>query len=601
MRFTGFAARRLGAALLSGCAALALPAVAVLPLPVVAQEGSFFVQIAARPTLREGEEEARRFAARVAGVNGFAAPGGWYVVALGPYSRREADDRLGRLRAEGRIPGDSFIVDGGRLRSRFYPVGADRTEPDSAIDVVEPAGDEEPLIDFEGAAALLGGESSAVTDSAAEARASEALLSAAERDELQVALAASGFYDGPIDGDFGRGTRSAMAAWQAARGMDPTGILTTAQRASLLLEFNAVFDGLGLRVVRDEEAGIDLEMPTAVVAFEAHETPFARYEPTGAVPEARVILLSQEGGRNELAALYEIMQTLAIVPPDGPRERSADGFDIEGRNGTIVSRTHAVHRDGRIKGFTLVWPAGDTRFERLSRRMRDSFDPSPPAVLGDRHATRPEEQDIDLLAGLDLRRPDLSRSGFFVDTSGRVLTTAEIGADCRKIRLDDSYEALVAWTDGPVTLLEPTAPLAPSVIASFAEGPLRLGEEIALGGYPCGGLLGRASVTFGRLADLRGLGGEAGFDRYDITSEAMEAGGPVVGPDGAVAGMLLPAPDGRVLPPGVAQGVDAATLREALRRHDLEPAAVADDGPTLAAEDLVRLASGMSVQVGCYR
>ena len=50
---------------------------------------------------------------------------------------------------------------------------------------------------------------------------------------MQTALQWFGFYTSTIDGAFGRGTRASMAAWQEAQGLDPTGILTTAQRATL--------------------------------------------------------------------------------------------------------------------------------------------------------------------------------------------------------------------------------------------------------------------------------------------------------------------------------------------------------------------------------
>ena len=597
MGIGAFVARRLGAALLSGCVFLTVPAAPLFPAPAAAQEAGFFIQIAARPTLGEGESEARRFAGRVAGVSGYEAPGGWYVVALGPFGREEGGERLDRLRSEGRIPADSFLIPGSRLRQRFFI--AEAAAPAAARPGEE---EDEPLIDFEGAAALLGSGATreATAETPEEARLSESLLTRGEREGLQVALAGGGFYDGSIDGAFGRGTRAAMRAWQTARGLEPTGVLTGAQRAALLGEYNAVFDGLGLAPVRDAEAGIAIEMPTALVAFSGYETPFARYEPTGAEPEARVILISQEGGRADLAGLYEVMQTLTVVPPDGPRERQADRFEIEGRGARIDSRTHAVHADGRIKGFTLVWPAGDTRFERLFQRMLESFDPSPAAVLDARYATPAEAQDIDLLAGLDVRRPDLTRSGFFVDADGRVLTTSELADGCGTIRLDDAHEARVAWSEGEVALLEPLEDLAPPAVAAFGGAPLRIGEEVAVGGYPFGGVLGRASVTFGRLADVRGLAGEVRLDRYEIEVAEPEAGGPVFGPEGEVTGMLLAPRGARVLPPDVALGVDASALIATLRGRGME-VPVAEAAERLAPETLVRRADGITVQVSCYR
>jgi hypothetical protein len=99
-------------------------------------------------------------------------------------------------------------------------------------------------------------------------------------------------------------------------------------------------------------------------------------------------------------------------------------------------------------------------------------------------------------------------------------------------------------------------------VARLAPEPGRLGSAAFVAGFPFGGALGRASLTAGSLEDLRGPSGEATLDRYALPFEPGDVGGPILTPDGAVAGMLV-APDGgsqRMLPPGVALGVDAGRL-----------------------------------------
>ena len=592
-------ARVLRAAACAIAAGLAGPAL-LAPLTDLgaarAQQAATFIQVEAHPTLSEAEAAARRFAARVAGVNGFAASGGWYVVALGPFDAAEAERRLARLRAEGRIPGDSFVAESRGYGRQFYPAGRTALTGDArAAAAPEAPAAEAPAAEVAARPA----------ETPREARASERLLSRAERDALQVALAWAGFYDGAIDGAFGRGTRASMAGWQSARGYEATGILTTAQRAALLGEYGAVFDGLGMRPVADREAGITVEMPTALVALAGRETPFARYEPAAADgPEGRVrvFLISQEGGRERLAGLYEIMQTLDVVPREGSRALQGDGFAIEGRGNGVLSRTFARTDGGRIKGMTLIWPEDDARADRVWQRMRASFDGSSPAVLGARDAAPAAEQSVDLVAGLAIRRPLLARSGVFVGEGGGVLTTAEVaGGACAELRLDDVHPATVAWSDGALALLTPDRPLAPPETASFRGTSPRIGEEVAVAGYPFGGALGRASLTFGRLADVRGLGGELALDRYELAAAEGDLGGPVLDAAGAVVGLLLPAP-GRedvALPGGTALGMDAAALLETL---DARGVAVrtAPGGAEMAPEALTALAGDMTVLVACY-
>ena len=587
----------------AACAVLIGLGLPLAPLPgapagaAVAQEAPVFIQVEAHPTLREGEEAARRFAGRVAAVNGFSAPGGWYAVALGPFTREEAAGRLARLRAEGRIPRDSFLAVPRDFRGQFYPAG---TSVLSDLAPLPPA----PATAAP-APAPAPGNAAARTESPAEARASERLLTRGERDGLQVALAWAGFYDGAIDGAFGRGTRASMAGWQRARGYEATGILTTAQRAALLEEYAAVFAGLDMRPVTDPEAGITVEMPTALVELDGRETPFARYEPTAQDgPDAlvRVLLISEEGGRERLGGLYEILQTLSIVPREGPRARQGDAFEIEGTGGGIVSRTFARTDGGRIKGLTLIWPEGDERGDRVWQRMRGSFDGGAPAVLGETFATPAAAQSVDLVAGLEIRRPALTRSGVFVDGLGTVLTTAEVaGGACGELRLDDVHPASVSWTDGTLALLSPDAPLAPQGTAAFRGDPPRIGEEIAVAGYPFGGALGRASLTFGTLADVRGLSGEEALDRYELASAEGDRGGPILDATGAVTGLLLPGP-GRgdmALPEGAAFGIDASAVLRALDSRGV-PVRTAAGGAPRHPEDLTALAGDMTVLVACY-
>ena len=127
-----------------------------------------------------------------------------------------------------------------------------------------------------------------------QARQSEAQLTREERDALQVALQYFGFYQGGIDGAFGPGTRGAMTDWQIARGLEPSGVLTTRQRAQLLDEYETELARLGYAQVTDATAGIDVVLPMGMVAFEEYNFPFARYTPIND-SGLTVLLISQPG------------------------------------------------------------------------------------------------------------------------------------------------------------------------------------------------------------------------------------------------------------------------------------------------------------------
>ncbi|MFW8634521.1 serine protease [Cribrihabitans pelagius] len=585
--------------------ALAMGVTLAVSSPAAAQGSGagVWIQIAARPTLREAEAEARRFAAKLPDVAGFALGGGWYGVLIGPYARSDAERVLQVYRAENQIPRDSFIAFPRNLRGQFYPVAADTgTSPEPAPQAAaepqpEPPAPQQPAADrteLETALNALPGESPA------EARRGEARLSREARMQLQVALKAAGFYDSAIDGAFGRGTRASMRGWQAARGYEPTGVLTTAQRQALMAEYNAPLNSVGMARVEDLKAGIALQIPADEVAFERYESPFARYASSGGLG-AQVLLISQPGSRRTLHGLYDIMQSLRIVPLEGPRQRGSGSFTIEGRNDEIVSYTEASLKDGEIKGFTLVWPAGDEdRRTRVLAAMQDSFTRldgvlDPGAGAGPR-------QDIDLVAGLDVRKPRLSRSGFFVDESGSVLTTSDAVAGCGRVTLDHGYAAGVAFDSAAagIAVLRPAEPLAPPAVAGFGASAPRLQSQIAVAGFSYQGVLGAPSLTWGDVAALEGLDGAAGQSRLALPAQPGDAGGPVLDGTGAVVGMLLPRPEGsRQLPEDVHFAAGAAALRAALSEAGIA-AAEATGQAKLPNEAMLRHATGMTVLVSCW-
>ncbi len=567
----------------------------------VAQEDVVWVQIEAQPSLAAAQDRARAYAADLPDVNGFSLGGGWYGIVLGPYTRTDAEQVLRVYRAEGSIPNDSFIAFTRNFGQQFWPVGANLLNRPVTPEPAAPQADADTPTQDDTAQATPEPQITPADETPREARASEAQLTRAEREELQVALKWAGFYTAAIDGAFGRGTRASMAAWQEANNYEVTGVLTTRQRAALLQQYNAVLDGLGLRVVRDEEAGIEIALPTEVVAFEKYEYPFAHYTASGDLP-ATVLLISQQGDRDSLYGLYDIMQTLEIVPQDGPRNRDGDGFVLIGEAADFISHTEARLERGEIKGFTLIWPAGDEeRRTRLLGEMQKSLTRLTGTLAPDQIS---EDQSVDLLSGLEIRKPVKARSGFFVDRQGSVVTTAEAVQGCGRITLEDGTEVDILSTDADlgVAVLLPRGGLAPLSVATFQSATPRLQSDVAVAGYSYGGLLGAPTVTFGTLADLRGLQGEETRKRLAMTTLPGDAGGPVVDAGGAVLGMLLPRDavgSGRALPDEVNFAATGDAIRAMLDRLGLSAVTTNSLSP-VPPEQLTTKAGQMTVLVNCW-
>jgi len=575
--------------------------VAVMVQSAVAQQNPddiAWVQVEAHPSLTTAQNRARVYTERLPDVNGFSLGGSWYGVALGPYRRADALAVLQAYRNDGVIPADSFIAESNSFGGQFWPVGANVLNR-GTVDApsVATATDATPTPD---ATPVVEQQPEPADETPAEARRSERLLTADERKNLQIALQWAGFYNAAIDGAYGPGTRGSMAAWQAANGFEETGILTTAQRQVLLDQYNAPLISVGMTPISDDTAGIQMQMPGKEVAFARYEPPFAHYDnKTGG--DIRVLLISQPGSQATLFGLYDILQTLEIVPLDGPRARKKDSFTLEGRNSRIVSYTEAVLEGGEIKGFTLIWPTGDEeRRTRVLALMRDSF-ARLPGVL-DPAAGADAEQNIDLVSGLEIRKPRMSRSGFYVDGTGTVVTTSEAVQSCTRITLDQSYRAEIVASDAKlgVSVLKPVEQLAPPSVARFSQSTPRLKSGVTVAGYSFEGILGAPTLTFGTLEDVKGLHGETELRRLALAAMPGDAGGPVFDTSGGVLGMLMSKPTtGPQLPQGVSFAADSGAIGAMLTQAGLTTEPATDAG-RMTANDLDRMATGMTVLVSCW-
>lgn len=569
------------------------------PAPAFAQSetaAQVWIQIEAQPSLVEAEERVRDYSADLPGVHGFVLGGGWYAIALGPFDEATAAQQLQDLRRAGRVPRDSYLAQGDTYARQFWPLAGATSPPAAEAEVVQAQANPTPLPSL-----ILDAEPD---ETPAQARRSEAQLTRSEREDLQVALQWAGYYSAAIDGAFGRGTRSAMAAWQVDNDLEPTGVLTTRQRAQLLGQYNAVLEGVGLERVADPTTGIEMLIPQGMVAFEAYEAPFARYAARDG-SGVQLIQISRPGDQTNLFGLYDILQTLEIVPREGDRTRRANGFSITGQNDRIISQTEVTLQDGAIKGYILVWPSpqagGDeAQRSRVLSEIAASYRPIEGVMPLSQGIT--DTQSYDLLSGLKVRQPLRGRSGVFVDTQGAVLTAAEAVAGCGGLTIDDLYAAQVTAIDETlgVALLQPETPLAPQSIAALTASNAVLQAEVAVSGYSYEGALGAPTLTFGTLAATTGLQGEPDLDRLALAALPGDVGGPVFDMTGAMIGVLQPREiAGKQLPDDVAFATDALALADWLGQAGVTPVA-ARGSESLSPAALTRAALPMTVLVTCW-
>ena len=259
--------------------------------------------------------------------------------------------------------------------------------------------------------------------------------------------------------------------------------------------------------------------------------------------------------------------------------------------------------NGDIKGFTLIWPAGDeTRRARVLAAKQASFRRLD-GVLDANAGLDTAAQGVDLISGLQIRTPRLSRSGFFLNEAGLVATSADVVVGCSRITLDQDFEADVAFTDKTLGLaiLKPAQSLTPMGHAELAKTSPALRSELAVSGFSYGGILGAPRLTWGRLDALNGLAGEGTLARLQLTAQDGDAGGPLFDRDGTVLGMLLPvADDATTLPQGVRFALKADAIHTALTNAGLTANSAGAQSIRLPIAQLQRKADGLTTLVSCW-
>ncbi|MDV7270224.1 SPOR domain-containing protein [Thioclava sp. A2] len=558
-----------------------------------------WVQVEAKSSLADAQQRASEWAGEVANVAGFQMSTGWYAIALGPFdTEAEADEARREMRRNGQIPADAYVTDGGRFRQQFWPVGANLTLATPESPEAEPTQPEAPEL----IATAEPSPSEEPVETLAESRRFEAGLSRDELRDIQSALEWEGSYSGAIDGLFGRGTRASIADWQGKSGFEQTGVLATSQYYALMDKVAAAKAAYGFETVDETESGIRITLPTALVEFDHYDPPFVHFrEKNGS--GLRILLISQQGDQAHLSGLYDAMQTLEIVPMDGPRSRDRAGFTLTGENARIRSHTEASLKNGLIKGFTLVYPTEkQAEMARVLQAMQQSYAPIGSTALDDTLgqplAVSPEA----LMAGLNVRKPVASHSGFYTDAQGTVLTARSGFETCGRVTIED-HDATVALRDAAlgIAVLKPDTPLAPVSVAAFGIDQPVAGSAVAVAGFSYPEALSAPVLSFGTLSDLSGLAGEADQARLAVATLDGDVGGPVLDATGSVIGVLMARPEdgSKLLPDDLSLAVQAMSVVPVLAENGLAPVA-SDRSGALAAEDLAELADGMVVQVACW-
>ena len=203
-------------------------------------------------------------------------------------------------------------------------------------------------------------------------------------------------------------------------------------------------------------------------------------------------------------------------------------------------------------------------------------------------------------------RADSTGSGFRV-AGGRIVTNNHVVEKCSRILVNGNLAAQVLARDArnDLAIVEATEDRGPA--ASVRATRSRLGEEVAIAGYPLQGLLSGLSVTKGNVSRLSGLAGDSRLLQISAPVQPGNSGGPLLDASANVIGVVVSKLDAlRVakatgdIPQNVNFALTANVLRAFLDANDVQYADGTSVQP-LSPTEVASRAARFTVLVECWK
>jgi peptidoglycan hydrolase-like protein with peptidoglycan-binding domain len=362
-------------------------------------------------------------------------------------------------------------------------------------------------------------------------------LPEATRKSAQDALVWLGFYNGVVDGDFGKRTRDAILAFQASAKAPPDGALTAPELQALLGAAQKARDAVGFKVVViDNKTGAKAGAPTKLIGGR-----------NGAKLEFSA------SGDADLSALYARLSAATPARKIAYKAIKPDAFFVvSGQDGAANFYTRFEKNAAAsppIRGFTFAYPAAQAaQLDRIALAVASSFEAFPEAAKPPAAAAS-----ADVAAGPGSAPPapnPAPAATALVVAPGKALTALK-AEDCpnptiggRPVRLERADAAtnlaLVAGdfgANGEAPRFG--APAADVVVLGFA-GPRLAASSASLAGDEARPVVVAAVET--------SAGGGPVFDRQGALVGLMA---PIEGAPKRVAGVALAAPHAMIAPDAV--------------------------------------------------
>jgi S1-C subfamily serine protease len=492
-------------------------------------EGTCVVVLASKPTFAEARADVRvRWSDRDTTI--YRSRNGWYAITSDTLANAGSRDRIARMKARGRVPGDAFCSTGKAYVSRMgrYRAGANEGADEQGSGLFDPF---DPN-----------------------------MLTRTERRFLQLALAFEGDYSGLLDGEWGRISIRAMSSY-AHREFDTSPL--NWHMTMLALKVFKLFERDGWALHYNKALRMSYLFPFEAYRKGAPSDIFVNFEHS----RSSLGYSLERGTKTQTEAVHRYVEGQGH-PGEEPyivRKPSFAITSVQTTSGAyLYVRSHYV--DGLWSSILVSATRKDLPLFRavtasisLGRAAPLVFEKdgylshnikAVAAILKDEgNADKASEQDSAPVVapraapsggGMASNAVRSTGTGFYISKQGEILTNSHVVEGCTRLKVGDAKAQFIASSKAWDLALIKVAQKSTSAVAAFSTLPAALNSDVTVIGYPLSGLLGGLNVTRGAVSSLTGFQGDG--TRMQITAPVQpgNSGGPVVDRRGAVVGVLCP-------------------------------------------------------------
>jgi hypothetical protein len=217
-------------------------------------------------------------------------------------------------------------------------------------------------------------------------------MSEADRKAAQDALGWLGFYNGVVDGAFGKRTLDSILAYQASVKAPASGVVSTAELAALKASAEKARAAVGFQSLDDARTGIRIGAPLRLL--EKRVSMGAQTQLTNRDGSVSLDLLAPPGAQSSLAALYAKLSAESANRKVSYKAMKPDTFFVvAGEQGMRkFYLRYAVAPPGApdagvLRGFEFAYPiAQAAELDRVALAIANSFEPFPSTPEPDKTA-----------------------------------------------------------------------------------------------------------------------------------------------------------------------------------------------------------------------